>query len=107
MGVGGFGPQNYFVGKVILKKKKKMAPSPPPDAPPSPKRKNPKGIAADQFQFHNHLLTHGGVDLRKEKSAKSTSSVHRAVVPTTPLISRRFFDWPPNPSLSKADVISK
>ena len=98
--------KNYIVGKIIMrKKKKKKAAIPPPPPPPSPK--NPKGKAANEFQFHNHLLTHGGVDLRKEKSAKSTSSIHRAVVPTTPLISRRFYDWPPNPSLSKVDVYSK
>lgn len=95
---------------MLKKKKKKMEeaaaspPPPPQSAPPTP---NPKGKAAEQFQFHNHLLTNGGVDLRREKSAKSTSSVHRAVVPTSPLISRRFYDWPPNPSLSKVDVYSK
>mmetsp|Transcript_9559 Transcript_9559/g.15838 ORF Transcript_9559/g.15838 Transcript_9559/m.15838 type:complete len:209 (+) Transcript_9559:957-1583(+) len=105
MGVGALGPQNYFVGKIVLKKKAK-APSPPEEST-SPKRKNPKGQASDEFQFHNHLLTHGGIDLREEKSAKSTSSVHRAIVPTSPLISRRFFDWPPNPSLSKVEVFSK
>ena len=108
IGVGGLGPQNIFVGKAILKKKHK-APPPPPAATTtaeakSPKRKNPKGQAAENFQFHNHLVTHGGVDLRREKSEKSTSSVHRAVVPTSPFISRRFYDWPPNPSLSKVDV---
>lgn len=101
--------KNYIVGKILMKKKKKKdsSPPPPPQAPSSPLKKNPKGKAAQEFQFHNHLLTHGGVDLRKEKSAKSTSSIHRAVVPTSPLISRRFFDWPPNPSLSKVDVVSK
>jgi hypothetical protein len=104
MGLGAFGPQNYFVGKIIQKKKK--APGPPLETS-TPKKVNPKGQIAQEFQFHNHLITHGGVDLRKEKSAKSTSSVHRAIVPTSPLISRRFFDWPPNPSLSKADAYSK
>mmetsp|Transcript_20137 Transcript_20137/g.34306 ORF Transcript_20137/g.34306 Transcript_20137/m.34306 type:complete len:738 (+) Transcript_20137:1222-3435(+) len=108
MGVGALGPQNYFVGKVVSKKKKKApsAPSPPVEAT-SPKRENRKGEVSEEFEFHNHLLTHGGVDLREEKSAKTTSSVHRAIVPTSPLISRRFFDWPPNPSLSKVKVCSK
>ncbi len=105
LGFGSTGPQNYFIGKIVLKKKTK-APSPPVEDT-SPKRKNVKGQASDEFQFHNHLVTHGGIDLRKEKSAKSTCSVHRAVVPTSPLISRRFYDWPPNPSLSKVEVFSK
>lgn len=105
LGIGALGPQNFFVGKIVLKKKKK-APRPSVQATSS-KRKNVKGQASEEFQFHNHLVTHGGVDLREEKSAKSTSSVHRAVVPTSPLISRRFYDWPPNPSLSKAEVYSK
>lgn len=63
--------------------------------------------SSDEFRFHNHLLTMGGNDLREEKSIKSSGTVHRAVVPNSPLISRRFYDWPPNPSLSKVDIHSE
>jgi hypothetical protein len=52
------------------------------------------------FRFHNHLLTNGGIDLIAEKK-KSSGKVYRAVVPNSPLQSRRFYDWPPNPSLSR------
>lgn len=104
LGIGALGPQNWFIGKFVLKKRKK---SPGASVEATSKRKNLKGQASEEFQFHNHLVTHGGKDLREEKSAKSTSSVHRAVVPTSPLISRRFYDWPPNPSLSKVEVYSK
>lgn len=58
---------------------------------------------SDDFRFHNHLLTSGGIDLRAEKK-KSSSMVYRAVIPNSPLISRRFYDWPPNPSLSHVDI---
>ena len=56
----------------------------------------------DDFRFHNHLLTNGGIDLREEKK-RAPSKVYKAVVPNSPLISRRFYDWPPNPSLSHVE----
>jgi hypothetical protein len=52
------------------------------------------------FRFHNHLLTNGGSDLRAEKKR---GKIYRAVVPNSPLLSRRLYDWPPNPSLSRVD----
>lgn len=58
--------------------------------------------ATDDFRFHNHLLTNGGMDLREDKK-KTPSKVYRAVIPNSPLISRRFYDWPPNPSLSRVE----
>ena len=105
LGIGALGPQNWFVGKIVLNKKKKD-PRPSVEVT-STKRKNLKGQVPEEFQFHNHLVTHGGIDLREEKCAKSTRAVHRAVVPTSPLISRRFYDWPPNPSLSKVEIYLK
>ena len=57
------------------------------------------------FRFHNHLTTKNGIDVREETTQKSIS-VHRAVVPNSPFLSRRFYDWPPNPSISKVDVYS-
>lgn len=62
---------------------------------------------SNNFQFHNHLTTDAGRDVREKISDKSTTSVHRAVIPNSPLISRRFYDWPPNPSLSKVDIYSE
>ena len=57
-----------------------------------------------KFTFHNHLLTNNGNDARGGKEEKrSKHAVHRAVVPNSPLISRRFYDWPPNPSLSTVE----
>ncbi len=58
---------------------------------------------SDEFRFHSHLATMGGHDFRG-KIDRQSSTIHRAVVPNSPLISRRFYDWPPNPSLSKVDV---
>ena len=74
----------------------------------TPKRKKPKvTYFGNEFRFHNHTLTNKGIDMREvTSSTKTTSSVHRAVVPTSPFISRRFYDWPPNPSLSKVSVYS-
>lgn len=57
---------------------------------------------SDDFRFHNHLLTNAGIDLGDEKR-KLSGKVYRAVVPSSPLTSRRFYDWPPNPSLSHVD----
>lgn len=67
---------------------------------------DPKTIGA-HFRFHNHLTTANGIDVRAERAEKSAYSIHRAVVPNSPLLSRRFYDWPPNPSLSKVDIYSK
>ena len=73
-----------------------------------PGGKRLQAIRKDQsfgdFRFHNHIVTNGGIDLREERSTKSSTACHRAVVPNSPLISRRFYDWPPIPSLSKVDV---
>lgn len=63
-------------------------------------------MESKHFEFHNHCMTDQGVDKREDKMNKS-HSVHRAVVPNSPLISRRFYDWPPNPSLSKVDIYTK
>ncbi len=75
----------------------------------TPKKKMTKANHfGNAFRFHNHTLTNKGIDMREVTSLnKSTSSVHRAVVPTSPFISRRFYDWPPNPSLSKVSVYSE
>jgi hypothetical protein len=59
------------------------------------------------FRFHNHLTTANGIDVRAERAHKSGCAVHRAVVPNSPLLSRRFYDWPPNPALSKVEFYSK
>ena len=61
---------------------------------------------SDNFRFHNHLLTDGGIDLRQD-TKNSSGKVYRAVVPNSPLISRRFYDWPPIPSLSHAFIIEE
>jgi len=113
IGFGAVGPQNWalrVVGKLPPKKKKK--PSVADDASKKNDAKSKKNKALREedscnFQFHNHLATDAGKDVRDEKWGKSTTSVHRAVVPNSPLLSRRFYDWPPNPSLSKVDIYSK
>lgn len=109
--------QNYLLrlmGKLPPKKKKKKGEG--DDASVSKKsrwkskkqQKQAKSAAhSNRFEFHNHITTMGGIDRREKISDKSTNTVHRAVVPNTPLISRRFYDWPPNPTLSKVDVYSK
>lgn len=75
----------------------------------TPKKKKAKTLYFGQdFRFHNHTMTNKGIDMREVSSSnKSTSIVHRAVVPTSPFISRRFYDWPPNPSLSKVSIYSE
>ena len=69
------------------------------------KKEEPKiaQIQSKQWHFHNHLTTDQGVDLREKREEKSTT-FHRAVVPNAPILSRRFYDWPPNPSLSKVEI---
>lgn len=120
MGIGMVGPQNWLVRLIKKKTTKKEAVSQDTAQKSNHKRgaslgfpltsfgviKSPmsKSTTTEDFRFHNHLMTSGGVDLREEKSMKSSGAVYRAVVPTSPLISRRFYDWPPNPSLSKVDV---
>jgi hypothetical protein len=106
IGFGAVGPQNWFlrIAGVIPKGKKK-----PPNASQAEKKSKKKPPMSKKgsgqhncFQFHNHLTTDQGIDVREEKTNKS-GIVHRAVVPNSPLISRRFYDWPPNPSLSQVD----
>mmetsp|Transcript_26725 Transcript_26725/g.57465 ORF Transcript_26725/g.57465 Transcript_26725/m.57465 type:complete len:1125 (-) Transcript_26725:1193-4567(-) len=115
VGFGVVGPQNWLA-RIYRKKhpKKKKSPdkleaSQKAADNKSKKNKTPKKTIgpSKNFQFHNHLTTDHGIDVREEKSNKSTHSVHRAVVPNSPLISRRFYDWPPNPSLSKVDIYSE
>lgn len=118
VGLGLFGPQNFFVRMILEKKKAKQNESGatyiPQDTPREQVKKSffsrAKGgqdrvrvSKASDFRFHNHLMTNGGIDLREDKQ-KSEGKVYRAVVPNSPFISRRFYDWPPNPSLSRADV---
>lgn len=100
VGFGAVGPQNWLV-RLYVKKHPKEKKS---KAKPKAAERKVKGKNLKHFQFHNHLLTDQGIDVREGKANKSTSSVHRAVVPNSPLISRRFYDWPPNPSLSKVRV---
>jgi hypothetical protein len=73
------------------------------------KKEKGVGVASNEigshFRFHNHLTTKNGIDAREEIAQKS-ASVYRAVVPNSPLLSRRFYDWPPIPSFSKVDVYS-
>jgi len=79
-----------------------------------PKKKKKKALKTNNsqskkngvssFQFHNHLTTDAGVDTRSKKSSKSATIVRRALVPNSPLLSRRFYDWPPNPSVSTVDI---
>ncbi len=72
------------------------------------KKKTKATYFGNEFRFHNHTLTNKGIDMREVTSSnKSTRSLHRAVVPTSPFISRRFYDWPPNPSLSKVSIYSE
>ena len=113
-GFGAVGPQNWLL-RIYKKKKPKKEKKDDKDSTLPKSNKSPKknrktqvvkfsGSATKEFQFHNHLTTDQGIDVREEKSNKSTTSVHRAVVPNSPLISRRFYDWPPNPSLSQVTV---
>jgi hypothetical protein len=122
VGVGLVGPQNLLV-RIMLEKKAKMkedkqkeadAQDAPQDKEVNTSRNffksskctvDPLALEAtsDHFRFHNHLHTSYGIDLREEKR-KSGGCVYRAVVPNSPLISRRFYDWPPNPSLSHVDI---
>lgn len=61
--------------------------------------------SGNYFRFHSHLVTdNGGIDVKEERELESNNSVHRAIVPNTPLLSRRFYDWPPNPFLSKVEI---
>jgi len=111
VGFGAVGPQNWFL-RVSGKLSKKKEPKEDPTKKSEKKSKKNKGATKDSsgqsnnFQFHNHLTTDAGVDKRRKKSDKSTHSVHRAVIPHSPLLSRRFYDWPPNPSVSKVDIYS-
>ena len=115
-GLGAVGPQNWLL-RLYKKKKPKKEKKDDKDSASAKSNKSKKnkkthvvkfsGSVAKDFQFHNHLTTDQGIDVREEKSNKSTTSVHRAVVPNSPLISRRFYDWPPNPSLSQVTVYSE
>merc|ERR1712194_316352 len=99
MGLGAVGPQNW-----LLRVQGKLPPNKKKNKKASGETKNEsKKNGASSFQFHNHLATDAGIDVR-DKRNKSTSGVRRAVVPNSPLISRRFYDWPPNPSVSTVDV---
>eukprot|EP00804_Cyclotella_cryptica_P011642 CCRYP_017541-RA/>CCRYP_017541-RA protein AED:0.05 eAED:0.05 QI:693/1/1/1/1/0.87/8/165/965 len=117
-GLGCVGPQNIFV-RIMLERstKKREDRSTPQNISKKKDKKNrnffksttgPGRIdqtseISNSFKFHNHLLTTGGIDLRTEKK-KSSSVLYRAVIPNSPLISRRFYDWPPNPSLSHVAI---
>lgn len=101
IGVGAFGPQNWLLrvlGKLPLKKKKRAL---------DIIKNGSKKIEISNFQFHNHLTTDAGIDVRDKKYNKLAPTVRRAVVPNSPLISRRFYDWPPDPSVSKVDIYSE
>jgi len=114
MGLGAVGPQNWLLRVSGKLPKKKKSPG-QEDASKKSENKSKKNKTASReasgpsnnFQFHNHLTTDAGRDVREKISDKSTTSVHRAVIPNSPLISRRFYDWPPNPSLSKVDIYSE
>lgn len=108
-GLGAVGPQNYALRLAgVFDKKKKVKDSAEVDIP---KRAGSRRSTVDsldsttrKFTFHNHLLTNNGNDARGGKEEKRSKQIaHRAVVPNSPLISRRFYDWPPNPSLSTVD----
>lgn len=107
-GIGAVGPQNLLIRKMKKPKKKVKKTEDTSSSPKSKKKKTTQVKFSDgvtkNFQFHNHLATDQGIDVREERMSKSTSAMHRAVVPNSPLISRRFYDWPPNPSLSKVDI---
>lgn len=111
VGFGAVGPQNWLIrvaGLIPQKKKSSGQGGTTKKVDNKSKKKSKKaGEQSNYFQFHNHTTTDQGIDTRETKSHKSTHSVHRAVVPYSPLISRRFYDWPPNPSLSKVDIYSK
>lgn len=98
VGLVAFGPQNWLLrvqGKLPLKKK---------ETPFEDIENESKKNKIPNFQFHNHLTTDGGNDTRDKKFSKGAPVARRALVPNSPLISRRFYDWPPNPSVSKVDV---
>mmetsp|Transcript_19924 Transcript_19924/g.41899 ORF Transcript_19924/g.41899 Transcript_19924/m.41899 type:complete len:1150 (+) Transcript_19924:42-3491(+) len=131
VGLGAFGPQNWFIRILHEREPKTSGPSGPTDTAKKLQQKKPlfgrkfgepvfnlstvPGIASltpgnsktvessDEFRFHSHLATMGGHDFR-EKIDRQSRTIHRAVVPNSPFVSRRFYDWPPNPSLSKIDV---
>ena len=114
--------QNYFA-KAFLDKKKTEDKATHQDSQKTNGTSNPKEVTlstnacvssalpfevsrSNHFRFHNHLLTDGGIGLRQD-TKNSSGKVYRAVVPNSPLISRRFYDWPPNPSLSYALIIEE
>ena len=114
--------QNYFA-KAFLDKKKTEDKATHQDSQKTNGTSKPKEVTlstnacvsstlpfevsrSNHFRFHNHLLTDGGIDLRQDNK-NSSGKVYRAVVPNSPLISRRFYDWPPNPSLSHALIIEE
>lgn len=109
MGLGAFGPQNWVIRVMGWMPKKKKKPAGGDASQKTGKsKKNPKKSkrsSTGNFLFHNHLATDAGRDTREHKSIKS-DKVHRALVPNSPLMSRRFYDWPPNPSLSKVEIHS-
>jgi len=111
VGFGAVGPQNWLLrvsGKLPKKKESKEDTTKKFEKNSEKSKGSFKDSSrqSNNFQFHNHLVTGAGIDNRQKKWDKSTHSVHRAVIPHSPLLSRRFYDWPPNPSVSKADIYS-
>lgn len=100
-----FSRKNWAIRLAGLVPKKKKKQEDPQKSKKGKKKTLTRRASADgYFEFHNHCTTDQGIDVRDRRTSKATGSVHRAIVPYSPLISRRFYDWPPNPSLSKVDI---
>lgn len=106
MGISVFGPQNFFMKTKVHKKFLTLKPK-PEFKPWKKKRFKSKekqsllrrsNVDPTEQIFSNHLVT----DRNYGSNASNTLEVREVVVPYSRLRHNRFYDWPPDPNISKA-----
>lgn len=103
-GLGFFlvGPQNWVIR--ILREKGHLPPLPPRKQKDSDEDDFESGVPVDQPVFTSSDRQSGSKRLKNssdEKDKVDPREVHRVVVPYSPLIYHRFYDWPPEPQYAQ------
>jgi hypothetical protein len=92
------GPQNYAIR--ILRERGHLPPAQRKRRPDLEEKKKRSSIISDQPVFHCHSRK-DGIDGPKNRTDVDPREIHRVVVPYSPLMYQRFYDWPPEPQYAQ------